>query len=505
MKMIDRLHKLIIKSLLAACTVAALQAVASANLFDHYELIIPSQHLMQGGEYTFTVRAIGDDGFIFEEAHYIDIIPPTGIEILEGTHVIFDGDQEFHLYVSEDAVPNNQPKPFKVENFDDDSNFIIEYVFVDYVIRGFGFNIQGGGVQEAGTEFVIEVTAQDAQGGVVSGFNGSLFNANVNLDPLIGDLNVTAGGNNFQKIFGTTFVDGIATISLKVYGTDGAENTINFKTEDTFIDQNGISDFGEADLQFSILPNVFSHVLLLFPGETHIPGTGIGKNGTPMEVYAGQEVGGDEAMAVDVYLVDTWNNPILNGDDVFIPGPVTVHFDDNEWQVGDRTPADIEFDHLNYSHINNDPFIFTKESISHDIMAMDHLGESVGETENHSIVPVIHGAASQFRITELEAVQSAVEVLDPLDPLITQLSIEAIDAWGNVDTDYNGQTAVLSILGGAVQTNAIHINPPDYSGAFPYLNAPNNIIPFVLGQWTGNILVTKAANAISLRVVDGAR
>lgn len=165
--------------------------------------------------------------------------------------------------------------------------------FVDH----FEFSVPSGN-QSAGVAFNVTVTAKDSKNAAAT-----TFSDNVNLSAQVGEINPVV-------ITGATFVNGIANVMVILYGSDPIThyNTIYAVNTITYPGQSQ-APHGQSD-EIAVDPRVFNKILLIFPGETMVPGTiaGTGKQGTPTAQTAGVSF-----LNVKVYAVDQYWNPVNSG------------------------------------------------------------------------------------------------------------------------------------------------------------------------------------------------
>lgn len=198
--------------------------------------------------------------------------------------------------------------------------FSAKTVYIDHTITDFEIFLPGGPVGVAGTPFVAIITAKDAGGATVLGFNDT-----ATVSSSHGDILVNGVSNTL------TFVDGVASVNLQVFGTDPVtRNTRITVSADTIYFTNPRV---VKTKDISITPGPYAKMVQLFPGEVLKPGDlgflAFGKDSTAIA----SQTSNVSVSSVTVYLVDTWNNPIIN------PGvDVNIGFD-SEIPV---TPADVK-------------------------------------------------------------------------------------------------------------------------------------------------------------------
>ncbi|MCK4533412.1 hypothetical protein KAU39_06455, partial [bacterium] len=165
--------------------------------------------------------------------------------------------------------------------------------FVDH----FELSVPSGN-QLAGVAFNVTVTAKDSKNATAA-----TFSDNVNLSAQVGEISPIV-------ITGAAFVNGVANVMMTLYGSDPIThyNTIYAVNTVTYPGQ-AQAPYGQSD-EIAVDPDVFDKILLIFPGETIVPGTtaGTGKQGTPTAQTAGVPF-----LNVKVYAVDQYWNPVNSG------------------------------------------------------------------------------------------------------------------------------------------------------------------------------------------------
>ncbi len=319
---------------------------------------------------------------------------------------------------------------------------------------------------KAGVPFLVTVTARDSFGAVVQAFHDDV------------DVSAAVGGavvNGGTYISGATFVKGVSVATVTLLGTTigSLDNTITATARKLYPGQATLS---HGQVSVTIEPNVFNHILLTFPGETLTPGTGSGKTGQASAATAGVPIVG-----VSAWLEDQYNNPIRpdrNPEPTLYP--VTVTYVSVTHPATDTVPASRQITTGNQDAMNG-LFTLVVSGVNHTIQA----SESKKGTSDSSSIPVNSAAAANYTISTITSPRSAVSPFT--------VTVQAVDALGNLVTSYNSAATVSCSLGlGTVDVNQA-------------VAGPQTQIQFVNGRWTGSVLVTKAvANPIaSLHVDDG--
>ncbi|MBW1802109.1 MAG: hypothetical protein JRJ85_15425, partial [Deltaproteobacteria bacterium] len=111
--------------------------------------------------------------------------------------------------------------------------------------------------------------------------------------------------------------------------------------------------------------------------------------------------------------------------------------------------------------------------------------------------------ALDFEVMALSSTQRTDILLHENNSTNTTLVIQAVTAPGVVDPTYNGSAWVSAEVPfpETITDQAVHVNPV-FNAAFPYLNAPNNVIDFTNGVWSGTLLISRAKVAANLYIHD---
>jgi len=175
--------------------------------------------------------------------------------------------------------------------------------FLDFKVHDFvdHFDISlPPGSQTAGVAFNITIYAKDVNDNIAKTFNDTIDIWAVIPPGYTYEPNMTP-----STIAGSSFIDGVATIPVTIYGSHPVSRLVKIKCENKVM-HGGYYAAGES-ADFAVNPNSYAKILLLVPGEDHRPGRliGSGKEGMPDTQTAGV------AFNVQVYTTDEYWNPIF--------------------------------------------------------------------------------------------------------------------------------------------------------------------------------------------------
>ena len=369
--------------------------VGSVFGFDSYLINIPPNVMKGDPDVTFSVtpyQGVNPD----LTAHNIYIDFPAGVSEsplanppggLDWSSIVSWG-----LITTNGVSPGNTPiivtQAFSATPVTTTKNFNLQNVVKSFeIIPPLGFT------GTAGTTFQITVRAKDGVSGggaVVTGFND-----NVILSASVGDLFVNGTGSNI--VSGGDFVDGEAVVNVILNGTDPTTRTNRiFVTATINYFSLGLAS-GSVDVNMD--PGVYHHVVLLFPGETLVPGKILipsGKSGTATAATANLSVPN-----VTVYLVDQFNNPLINP-----PAPVTLAFESLSYPSAPRPPNDtvpgLKVINTGNNVIANGEFIFYHGNETHQVRVYDF--DDAGKNSVTSVL-VNSGAANLIEVTAISSPQ----------------------------------------------------------------------------------------------------
>lgn len=324
----------------------------------------------------------------------------------------------------------------------------------------------------AGVGFNLQVRAVGPGGVTITSYRDDVL-----LSAQIGDLSITVGGAG-QLVSGATFVNGVASIVVTLFGTDPVtrQNNILANQVESYAGQ-AVPATGITSPPLTIEPNVYDHILLRFPGETLTPGTGAGKTGA-----AATQVAGAGINPVFVDLVDQWHNPINPAANAGIY-PFNINYVSFFAGVpADTVPLPSVLNNTNQANVS---FVMR--------VAGNHLIQATAGAEvSQSIVPVVNSAGFRFKVTPDPMPNS-----DAVTPFI--ITVEAVDIFDNPLVAYNGTAVVTAdnCAGAPFGNNTLDTAPGVVTpGA-------QNTITFVAGQWINRpVQVFKASNLTRLVFVD---
>jgi len=174
--------------------------------------------------------------------------------------------------------------------------------YLDFKVHDFvdHFDIFSPGIQTAGVSFNITIYAKDTNNNIVKTFNDDIF-----IWAAIPPDYTYSPDMTPSTIPGTSFIGGLATVPVTIYGSHPVSRLVKIKCENTVM-HGGYYAEGES-FDFFVNPNIYAKILLLVPGEVHTPGrqVGSGKQGMPETQTAG------ESFNVRVYTTDEYWNPIF--------------------------------------------------------------------------------------------------------------------------------------------------------------------------------------------------
>ncbi|MBA7520665.1 hypothetical protein ES705_12761 [subsurface metagenome] len=155
------------------------------------------------------------------------------------------------------------------------------------------------GAQTAGVAFNLTIYAKDINENIAKTFNDT-----IDIWAVIPPDYTYEPNMNPATIAGSSFIDGLATIPVTIYGSHPFSRLVKIKCENKVM-HGGYCAAGES-ANFAVNPNSYAKILLLVPGEEHQPGRliGSGKEGMPDTQTAGV------AFNVQVYTTDEYWNPI---------------------------------------------------------------------------------------------------------------------------------------------------------------------------------------------------
>ena len=210
---------------------------------------------------------------------------------------------------------------------------------------------------------------------------------------------------------------------------------------------------GESNL-FNVNPGAFTRLQILLPGQHSTPGVAPGQTGSVPTQLTG------DAVPVTVNAVDNWWNPVLNG-----TGLIGLTSTDNTANI----PLDQQL--INGSVTFN---TFRFNSPGNWTVTAQNKSNSQISSATSQVVNVISGAVASFVFDPISSPQYAGDSL--------RLTVFAVDGSGNTVSGYNEQASMTVSTGpGTIIVGAIQ---------------------FTDGQWSGPVILTKAAQSVHINIHD---
>ncbi|MCG3205858.1 MAG: hypothetical protein KCHDKBKB_02581 [Elusimicrobia bacterium] len=467
-----KLTKIFFSATLLALTSTASFAAYTINRTDGGN----NTRLVQGREYTFLITNTNspvrlEDVFIDMSTPNFDILVPPGVQTGPNKYSV-DGSGQLVISI---RFHNPGSYSMTVRNSQDSNNRgTLNGIQVQKYPVTFSITPNNPTVN-ANQDFFIDVTAIDSNGIVVTGYEDSVQITDSQLNQLVGFVN------------GSSFVNGTATnVAVKVKaGNLNNQFRLTLTGSNRYFDPvlpaPSLSAYPSLTSNLlNITPGAFNKLVLLFPGEILSPG--VGKVGSVTAQQSGIPVS-----AVTVQRVDAWFNPINDN-----PSPaINIQFTSS--QAGQDNP----------------PFPFTM-SMTGPLLSItsamnqiyfggsgDRIVKAIpdGDTtkEDSTLVPVNPGAAETFSIEIVGVAPNQTVVTETL----MLVRIRAFDQNGQPLTTLFGQVpgAELRALLGSGQESRDWVDTNE-----PTL-VPDNVVNFVGGVATMNLVVTKFGSDVRLHYV----
>jgi hypothetical protein len=307
------------------------------------------------------------------------------------------------------------------------------------VLTGFEFSRINQKNQYAGQPMSISLSAVDAAGNVVEGFEGTV---------------------RLREI--TSFGDGrIEPEEITLSSGSWSGDVTNFRADETNINRGNVNILaylgadpainGTSD-PFVVHPGTFARVQVVVPGQSPAPGSLSGVTGATASQAAGQ------LFQVEVYATDAYWNPVPSTDGVLVSSsdpaastPVSGNLVDGSVQfslslgtVGAQTLSVVDQTNPSIQGMTTDP------------------------------IAVINSSAHHFEFDPIAAPVTAGQAVP--------VTISAVDATGNLIPDYAGDGVLTANTG-------------------PGSISPNSVT-FVNGIWSGDVVIRGAGGAVSLSCAD---
>lgn len=223
-------------------------------------------------------------------------------------------------------------------------------------------------------------------------------------------------------------------------------------TGDSWVRVTDNSIAGESN-RFCVLPRDVEKLILIVPGETHWPGSTYGKTGAPAQQQVGQE------FYIDVYAVDKYWNKIKN-----------------VYHAISLTTSDPKAVLPSPKALTNGlaTFPIKLNTFGQQTVSAHDLNDSGIDSYTSSSITVLSQGVDHFVIDPISSPQSAGTTFP--------VTIKAVDEQGTLVDDFSG------ILDLSVSSGVNTFSP--------------NEIYIANGQWTGQLMVTKATQLVSSTVSD---
>jgi hypothetical protein len=294
----------------------------------------------------------------------------------------------------------------------------------------------------------IVITARDASGKRVNSFNESVH-LSQHTDYGVGQISpevvqlVNGEWKGKLQVFraGKKKGDFLVTGDVWVSVTDDASNP----------------HFGTSNL-FTVLPGKFSRLLVILPGEEHLPGSVTGRIGQPYKQEAGRE------FTTDIHATDMYWNRIENVSD-------TIHLTTGDNDAILQQDTDMAGGTVTMRIRLNTPGTQTISAFDMD----DPTNISPHTSSNIIVKSTVPISVENFKFDPLAG---PITVGDSIN-----VTIRAVDTYGNIVETYN-EPATLTVSTG--------VGTLQGGGTLYFSN----------GIWTGPIVLTKAGENVQLSVID---
>lgn len=451
----------------------------SALAFDSYQVTIPTDVMKGDPDVVFQVRPL--QGALPQNApHNIYITLPNGI--LENpladppNGLDWSAISSWGLFANNSAVAGNTPLTV-IEALAASPVTTTKYFNLQNVVRSFEIVPPASFTGTTGTPFQITIRAKDGlsgAGAVVTGFND-----NVIVSALIGDVVVNGAGNSVN---GSDFVNGEAVVSVVLRGTDPSTRTNRI----TVSASNNYFSLGVATgyVDVNVNPGSYDHLVMLFPGETLVPGNILitnGKTGTATAATANVAVS-----QVSVYLVDAFNNPVLSAPG----GGVTLDYSSLSHPATDTVPGPRTISVGNNVDIVSGGFSFQVGNVSHQIRVADQADATKNSVTS---ISVNSGAANLISVGTVSTPQTAGQTFT-----ITARVVDGTPSANTVVSYPSGRAVNVTLTncagnglgGGSLDTN-------------PSLAGVQTTVNFTNGVFTGPIVLYPRAVTACVKFDDG--
>lgn len=465
----------------ASILLASLGLAGPGFGFDSYLINVPANVMKGDPDVTFSVTPYqGANPDLTPHNVYIDFPagisespladPPNGLDWssvvswgLVTTNGVSPGNTPIIVTQALSQTPVTTQKNFNLQN----------------TVKSFEIVPPSGFTGTAGVAFQITVRAKDGVNGggaVVSGFND-----NVIVSASTGDVVVNGSGN---IVSGGDFVNGEAVVNVMLRGTDPTTRTNRiFVTATINYFSQGLAS-GFVDLNMD--PGAYHHVVLLFPGETLVPGKILipsGKSGSATAATANLAVPN-----VTVYLVDQFNNPLINP-----PAPVTLAFESLSYPNAPRPPNDtvpgLKVINSGNNVIANGEFIFYKGNETHQVRVYDF--DDPGKNSVTSVL-VNSGEANLIEVSAISSPQIPGQSF-----LVSARVVDGTPA-ANTVTSYNNPAVSVAL------TNCSGVNfSAGMLDSNPVTVGAQSTAAFAAGIFNGPLIVFPKVAVACVKFDDG--
>lgn len=301
----------------------------------------------------------------------------------------------------------------------------------------------------------VLITAVDVNQNKVTGFNGYVYLAERTLD---GDGRIWPDS--------VQLVDGEWRGDVVVYRA-GREPVSKLTPGDVWIEVSDGSDPPHLGLsnQVQAFPSVYKRLLIVLPGEDHLPGSLTGKSGQPLSQEEGSE------FYVSIYATDNYFNKVKRR---VTETDTTVIFDNVVLTSSDPT-AQLPADPLRMDHGRAEDVPVTL-NISGNTLAVQNVSDISILSNVTPAIPVTNQGLDHFEFAPIPGPFTAGDSV--------AITVRAKTSSDILFTDFDGFANLTAFTGSDTISNVV-------------------IGPFVSGEWTGGVLLTRAGNDIRLRVSDG--
>ena len=436
---------------LALLTQTTFASIAAAGPFTRLQVLMPGETAapgtasgktgtpraqVSGIPFSVTVRACDDTWTtVTSVTHAISLTSSNATATLPGAATLTSG-------VGTYQVTFNAAGTFQIFAHDETDGTIPDASSastVSQVMDHFDFSSITQKNQYAGQSLNLTVTAKNAAGATVTGFNGSV------------DLTeVTSFGDGRISPASVVMTNGVWSGPVTMYRAD--ETSINRGNVNITVKLPSNTAINGTSDPFTVHPGNFARLQIIVPGMAPLPGSVSGYTGTPATQGAATN------FPVTVYATDTWWNPVASGDNV---------------AVRDGNNAGTILTQGTLTNGSRQYTIALASAGSHTVTATDQTDNSKTFMTSPTI-NVVPALAHHFNVVTIASPQTAGTP--------TSVTINAVDASNNIVPTFSGD-AILSANTGL---NSISVST----------------VTFTNGVWTGPITFFGAGGAVTLSCAD---